>query len=154
MNVKIRKGAFETNSSSTHSISIDFRTPVESLEELRPFLQPPYEYSGGEFGWDWYTYHQMRDRIRYAVTYAMMGGEDSSEAEMLREVLAWGASTPEQEVSPEEISFVPSGSDWYQFGYIDHQSYDVAAEAFEDEETLKRFLFSDRSFFGTGNDNS
>ena len=58
-----------------------------------------------------------------------------------------------KEYSGLEVVFKKTNDKYYPFGYIDHQSSGTADEAFESDEALKQFLFSDYSYFMTDNDN-
>ena len=52
---KIRHGVFETNSSSTHSISINSRNTL--YESITPDENDTVKLTVGQFGWDWNRYN-------------------------------------------------------------------------------------------------
>lgn len=140
---QVRLGVFETNSSSTHSISIGTMEPndipnVEGNEINIHF---------GEYGWEWQTFSNVEDRMSYAATFAFNYGTDADIDLFSKVVLkATGAR---------RINYKDYSDDkWYRRGHIDHQSDDIAKEAFVSEEMLKQFLFAPDSEFATGNDNS
>jgi hypothetical protein len=139
---QFRNNVFETNSSSTHSISIA-RGDNSSLTEL-----PSLDEEGnlivdcGEYGWEIQSYHGVEDRINYAATYALNYRDTNLLTEVLKEYT--GAN---------EIIYPEDNGGWSDTGYIDHQSTEVASEIFESEENLKHFLFNPKSFFMTDNDN-
>ena len=135
---KIRKGVFETNSSSTHSISISI---AEDGNKIKLDTLPLDEdgvcrIHQDEFGWEHAMFNSPTMKAAYAYTYAK---DDIYKMARLGRVIG--------EQTKASIEFEEGD------GYIDHQSYDVCEEAFKDDETLKRFIFSPMSFFKTGNDN-
>lgn len=144
-----RHGVFETNSSSTHSISIqpgDFKPDrlFTNHGVLRIFA--------GEFGWEREAYNDPLSKASYCLTYVKTGGETGGREQMLREVL-------EEEVGG-KVEFVPLGhdpTDGDDWGYIDHQSHigkrDACGDAFESKESLRAFIFNPKSTLVTDNDN-
>lgn len=145
-----RHKVFETNSSSTHSISIqqgDFKPDrlSSSCGALKIFA--------GEFGWEHDTHSDPLSKASYCLTYVKTGGDqDGSREAMLREVL--------EEETGEKVEFVPIGHDTTygpDWGYIDHQSHfgdrDACGYAFESKESLRAFIFNPKSFLVTDNDN-
>lgn len=131
---KVRKGIFETNSSSTHSVvicdSVDFEKPLIGDE--------PVSLCQGEFGWEEETYTDFNSKLTYAYTYAKNYGR-STDVDTLKEVIKefMGLECVEEEGD----------------GYIDHQSIDEAQKIFETQESLKKFLFAPGSHVITDNDN-
>lgn len=127
---KIRHG-FETNSSSSHSICIGYGV-----------VEPEYksdtiELVGGEFGWGYDSYNGPGNwymRANYAATYAK--GNERHE-EMLNSVL-------KEILKVKEVvwNFTLEWDKGGNVAYIDHQSQDVCAEAFESEDNLTRFIFA------------
>lgn len=136
MKQNIRRGVFETNSSSTHSISI------ASTEGLLDVLTPDehgniYINGDGEYGWEVESYNNVGSKADYALIDQQ---SNPDRLEMLKRVI-------EQQTGGTVIlNYEPSG-------YIDHQSHGTTNEAFESEETLKTFLFSKNSWICTSNDN-
>lgn len=139
----IRRNTFETNSSSTHSVTIC--TASSSFA--------PIDYTGrvltvepGEFGWEEDFYSDFLSKASYAYTYAVNYGTEEN-LEELKEVLL------EYTNAKEVVLANRDDSAWYGTGYIDHQSTDEAAQIFETRDDLKHFLFNDCSNFITDNDN-
>jgi len=130
----IRRGVFETNSSSTHSLCIG---EGDLTDRVAPDPQDGkvHVYSG-EFGWEENTYRHVADRLSYAYTHA----KDHPELlERLAAVIKKHTGC--------EVAFHDDD------GYIDHQSWEVPQAAFMDDETLAQFLFCPKSYFVTDNDN-
>ena len=133
---QIRRGVFETNSSSTHSISIAYGTPllgslyvVDGIVTIHP----------GEFDWATETYNDSYTKASYCYTYCVNYKLDK--LSMLRYVIELQTGA--------KVNFVDNGDT----GYIDHASLDIAAEPFESDETLRQFIFSLSSVLETSNDN-
>lgn len=135
----IRRGVFETNSSSTHSLCIG----SGDLTDLpTPAPDGKIHVYAGEYGWEECHYGSVSDRMSYAYTYAKDDRDDERLMAMLGAVI--------KQHTGREVVFedgdVPGR-------YIDHQSREVAAEVFRDEEVLAQFLFCPESYFVTDNDN-
>jgi hypothetical protein len=139
LNTKIRKSLFETNSSSTHSITIQESGDYTSIKH-----NGKIELFGGEFGWEWVAYRDALIKANYCAVYAA-GNE--SKTEMLKEVIS--------EHTGAEVEILVQRDDYDKEGYsyIDHQSSDTADDAFASRETLKDFIFGVNSTLYTGNDN-
>jgi hypothetical protein len=52
-----------------------------------------------------------------------------------------------------EVEIVQTGDKYFEFGYIDHQSDHVPADALKDAQVLKAFIFDPASVLHTDNDN-
>lgn len=136
---KVRKGQFETNSSSTHAISISKGDGDVIYDSLEIPEDGTYVVTGGEFGWEWKLYSDPETKI----SYAYEDNRDSYDRlDMLKRVIM-------EHTGAKDVVFMEETG-----GYIDHQSMGTSQDAFESDETLKRFLFDPRSILYTGNDNS
>ena len=139
---QIRYNVFETNSSSTHAINISregILPPVKCDEAI--YL------SGDEFGWAWDRFNDWETKANYmaqSITSCPWNGDpyitDQGKFDMLREVIMEQTGAPEVIISAN--------------GYIDHQSSDIANDAWKDKDTLRDFIFNPKSYLFTGNDNS
>jgi hypothetical protein len=140
---KIRRGVFETNSSSTHSISIS--SGAETLEKLYVGEDGICRIEPGEFGWEEDSFHDSSTKASYAMVWAQSYGSEEHR-EMLKKVIreATGAKV---------VEFCKADDEYYPDGYIDHQSDDVCTPAFESENSLKAFIFNSGSYLVTDNDN-
>ena len=136
----IRNKVFETNSSSTHSVSI-----VSNISGIYDSIIPDngvITLIGGEFGWEWEKFNDATTKANYAAVFCQ---DYPQEVEMLNEVLK------EQTGAQEIIWNLGDRS------YIDHQSSwseDGEAKAiFKSKETLKNWIFNPSCWLYTGNDN-
>ncbi len=132
MKKTIRRKVFETNSSSTHSISIS-NGITDSI--IAPDYDNIIRLTGGDFGWEQCIYHNAMDKANYC---AQDQEYNEDNLVMLKEVI-------------EEHTGYPVEIDLY--GYIDHQSKGTSNEAFENKETLENFIFNSNCYIETDNDN-
>lgn len=166
MKRQIRLGIFETNSSSTHALSVSGDALNDVPKDLR--------FGFGEFGWECEVYQDVQTKADYLWTYIFNmwtvreypkkedGTEDYSQEPTYRptnEYVAWKAFLRQacKEAGVENVTFreTPTGNSWFGTGYIDH-SYelkDFVKKLGEDKNLLKQFLFCYDSGIETGNDN-
>ena len=71
MKVKIRKNLFETNSSSTHVISI---CKIPSWKLMEHEGNQTIEFNGGEFGWEFKLYTDVQSKADYLWTGIVVSG--------------------------------------------------------------------------------
>lgn len=136
--MKIRKGVFETNSSSTHSIAIS-KNPVTVRKGT------VIRFRIGEYGWEESEY----SFPSYMYT-TFLDCNDTSSIEKLKSILdKW-----EVKYSFEEPHY-NSRYGYIEFGYVDHsfEALPIMHEILNDEDLLARALFGDSTVY-TGNDNS
>lgn len=136
---KIRKGLFETNSSSIHCITIG-----NNGEDYRENLPTLVEFYVSEFGWEHDVYHDTQSKADYLYTLIRYNKMDESYVEMIRKTLEkYGIETYFQKEYK------------YTFYYVDHGSdaMDLVQKLCADEELLMNYLFSEGSVIETGNDN-
>lgn len=136
----IRRAVFETNSSSTHSISIS-NSSEGILETLGVDANGHIVLGTGEYGWEWESFNSASDKADYcAIMVKSLLLEE--EEKMLTEVI-------KEHTGAKEVIFDVCG-------YIDHQSLerDTLKDAFKSKESLKNFIFNKNSYLFTGNDNS
>lgn len=160
MKRKIRKGMFETNSSSVHSIVI------ESLDTLDDF--PPVDEDGkvrispDEFGWEYGgNYSGVQKKLSYLATIIcqrlgcwgeedmLEEIEDDDDFQLVNDVIINYMKCDGWEIVKREDSFHP-------WGYIDHQSYCGSIRATLNEFSgisLPYFLFSSDVVLVIDNDN-
>lgn len=145
MKRKIRIGAFETNSSSTHAICIS-KNDVNTND-----LPSNVAFAHGEFGWEFRVLTDTWDKASY-LYQAICDTSDSiderqEKLNMISDMLGEESITCEFE--PDRKNY------WNDGGYIDH-AYDLCdliRELLSDKEKLFRYLFG-ASMIITGNDNS
>jgi len=134
----IRKGCFETNSSSTHSIVVarddqDFVMDTIYPDQDGLIVIPGEEY---EFGWEWKKYNDAITKLAYAL-------HDKVDFDMLKEVVI-------EQTGAVDVIFDADS----EYSNIDHQSVGTAKEVCIDKESTKNFIFNKNSWLFTGNDNS
>lgn len=147
---QIRKGVFESNSSSSHSLTIDCgNRETPKLESYSEYDDPTtFILKGDHFGWEVREYNDFDTKLRYAYTLANpheWGFEDNRPLEMLEEVLTDNVPGIEK--------FFYTDTPGYGY-YVDHQSaYEMKCDIFACKDDLDNFLFSKNSILRTDNDN-
>lgn len=139
----IREKVFETNSSSSHSISLGKDTGKQFLlDTLYPDQNGTITLTGGEFGLEWFKENDALEKANYAAVASMY---NNSFRETLIQVI-------KDQTGCEEVIF--NFSDDYNspnWSYIDHESVGTCPT---DYEGLKDFIFNKNSWLFGGNDNS
>ena len=133
--MKIRRGTFETNSSSTHSIAI-------SKEKVNIPKGSIIKFHIGEYGWKEAEY-AFPD---YMYT-ALLDNRDFKSIEKLKNILdSWGVKY--------EFDKPQWDGEWLIYGDVDHadEALPIMTEILADEDLLARALFGDATVY-TGNDN-
>lgn len=175
MKTQIRRGVFETNSSSTHAISI-------VKNGSKPIKTSSLVFDDGEFGWGFDIYTDTYSKASYlweAIVANCNGDGYGSDEDcvmsyddaikFVTDTLAkYGVEAVFMERRPSGETYTDSKGvehHLYNFydeygtkrgGYIDH-SYelrDFLENILTDEEQLISFLFDEGSYISTGNDNS
>ena len=137
MKRQIRRSAFETNSSSTHTITISKKPVYE--------VSPSLHFEGGEYGWDVDKLDTPIERASYLFTAIASMSDRNKLVEHVREVLAKHGC---------QATFEEWGSGWAGNGYIDHEgrlTY-LIGMLMSDEDLLMTYLFGDACVY-TYNDN-
>ena len=147
---KIRKGVFETNSSSTHSLVLDMHGPLMET----PF---PHNASGvvsiypGEYGWDIEEFRDPLSKLSYLYTDAMRPYDEPDP--QINEKLQMIVDAVREHTGL-DVVFERYDCEFFPFGYIDHQSVGLCDEVWKyGVEGVKQFAFSPNSWFKTDNDN-
>lgn len=166
MKKQIRKGTFETNSSSVHCISIS---------KFLPEVYTGYgaDFKCGEFGWEHRTYYGPEDKMSYLWTaiitnftewvekpnggYNRFVKTDDPEYIKIKNAIIEALEYVGFENDGWNIRFQeePSGTLYNEYGYIDHcpNKEDFIYPIVFDRDRLLRYLFNDESCVSTGNDN-
>jgi len=139
----IRKGVFETNSSSMHSVHIE-KGDVPYLT-IEPDENGEILIEYGEFGWGPDTAHSPREIASYCLTATQYTSDEQASMEMLREVM--------EEHTGAKVKFCEQENEYYPKGYIDHQSTDTAVGVFVSKGGLKDLIFGRNSYVEIDNDN-
>lgn len=170
---QIRRGIFETNSSSVHAITVTSKKPVIDGEYVQ------IHFVTGEFGWEHVIYCDYNSKASYLWTtiihhfikdYVHPSGQydeksyiviDKENPEYIRRREAIRTALYKyglDEENPFSIEFEEDfNNDWTKNrdgGYIDHlPELDFVDDIIFNEDRLYRFLFNDSSRIETWNDN-
>lgn len=150
-NKKIRNAVFETNSSSTHSISVSEVNSDELMDNTMAMDgEDNVVVESGEFGWEQEVYNDSVTKASYMLTYVKnyCGDREEEFESMLRDVI-------KEQTGCNDVIFNDTGERYYKWGYIDHQSssHHQYHFVFESKETLRQFIFNRESILETDNDN-
>ena len=141
--MKIRKGMFETNSSSTHTIVVaDRNCEPGNLVDFRI----------GEFGWEFERLDTIDEKASYLYTMACeLTGRDVYQ-DLYEVLVKYGI---ECSCSLPAVIKKYDGFPYLDNGYVDHagEGRDFVERMLSHEHALIRYLFSPGSFVITGNDN-
>jgi hypothetical protein len=157
MTTQIRSKVFETNSSSSHSITVsgteaaDFGLGRETLRSGAIQIE-----CHSDFGWKSEEHHGTTDKIAYMLMQCdpnhfndgVEYDEDIIPSLVERNENARWLVDVIQRTTGCTLEF-RAGS----WAGIDHQSHGEGSEMFTDEAEMRRFLFSPSSYLQTGNDN-
>lgn len=135
--IKVRRGVFETNSSSTHSIAV-------SKEKVNTTKLPKtIHFDIGEFGWNAEEVNPASYLYTHIVCWEDMTDYYLEELKQFLDRLGV------------EYTFSEPKYDRYGLidGYVDHIEYGFVTWVFESEDRLMRYLFGNTHVY-TGNDNS
>ena len=141
MKLTIRKGMFETNSSSMHSIIItknDSNCYEEGLKwGILRFLEDDIEFSRSPFQF----LNTWRGKVGYAIASYCQDYEASSEE--AKEFISKLEAIIKKHVEDLDHIELPDPEDtWYPFGYVDHQSEGLLQKFLSEENvTLEDFIF-------------
>lgn len=154
--IQIRQGVFETNSSSTHSIIINYSDTFDDIPNISAIKA-----TGDEFGWENESYNDFYTKLNYIITYLFGSCESEEDYNKIKNKKEYKLLVEVLKTETGIDLYVPSiieakenaqyNFDYY--GYIDHQSCDVAEEVFKSYQDLSCFLFNSSSILYTGNDN-
>ena len=153
--INIRKGTFETNSSSTHSICI---TKEDSFIKIPEELK--INVKNYEFGWEYEKYRGTDEKFAYLIIGVIAGyGDNFIEISQRLNKLVKTISKWVKNVHIEGLDIICyDGNMYYDSydGYVDHaeELTEMVDVLLQNDEMLKRYLFSEDSFILTGNDNS
>lgn len=126
---QVRRGMFETNSSSSHSIVLSKSKQLTGkilAEDGRIVIRP------GEFGWGVDRHTDAYTKASYCLT---AWSNNDGLMDLLRKVIEKHTGMPVTLVTRSDD--IDSG-DW---GYIDHQSIGMLDDVVKTEEDLERFIF-------------
>ncbi len=150
---KIRKGVFETNSSSTHSICV--------AKEMELTIPSTIHFEFGSFGWQYDTLQSVYEKASYLYTGLYDNERYGDFTKIVRVLTQKGIEVSFDEPTWKSGECKKENGETVQYsypnydGYVDHadQLNDFLDDLCEDESKLLSYLFSDLSFIITGNDN-
>lgn len=157
--LQIRQGVFETNSSSTHAVSV-VRYDASCCE----IPESIHFGTSGEFGWDNERYFDIASKANYlwiAVCDEFNRLEDEDEllrikaafVKILNDYGVKHVTFDEEDYKEHQLW---DGEPYLEIdGYIDHSNelYGWAQQMIDDPELLIGYLFHPHSYVHTGNDN-
>lgn len=156
---QIRRSLFETNSSSTHAITI----ANNSEDDFKNNLPKVLELELGEFGWEYDRYQTIFERASYLFTAIVYNGWVEEYMPKLVDTLKkWDVEVEYPKLKRVQSEYDKNYYYWVieskpdEYFYIDHggELKDFLEDIFNDETLLMNYLFSPESFIATGNDNS
>lgn len=154
--IQIRNSVFETNSSSTHSVSIAEGTDADLTDTIKPNENGEIVLTTDEYGWEVAAYSHVIDRLSYATTYAMQTARSYEETGIVYNFnhpnILLLIDTVKEHTGATSVKIAKEAG-YREYGYIDHQSEKRAAEIFKNKKKLEHFLFNPESEFSTNNDN-
>lgn len=138
----IRRGTFETNSSSTHSYTMREESCDEKLVNSINIL----EFTGGDYGWEFEIYEGAYDKLNYVLQYIYCR-YNLDEVKRFRDYIC----------DHYDVSF-EINDECLARGYVDHQSLDMLplSEKQLSEDDMKLLcclVFNDANTIVTDNDN-
>lgn len=149
MKTQIRRNTFETNSSSSHSITINNKGGLHSYDiPITEYFFDEKNNSehknciilhGGEYGWGEDTFSSAMEKANYVA--------QEIEHTDNEELKAWFEEVLKEETGAEEIVYNLGD------GYIDHQSVGTVYDSISSKEELKNFIFCRSSVLVIDNDN-
>jgi hypothetical protein len=167
MKTTVRDAAYETNSSSAHSLTMaegDIFDRTFAQSELRSGLlclqYPTVDYPGfSVYGLDWFRYYKPENILLYLLTQAA-GGRIVEEGDLgsLVKHLAADSSRVRDFLavvrSETKCDVVFDGDSWTDFGdlVIDHESLGLGLDVLTDPGKLRHLLFGRESYVQTGGD--
>lgn len=170
MKRQIRQSVFETNSSSTHTISISMSDEYKSV--LEKMSGEGIAFTSGQFGWEYDIYGDTWDKASYLWTgiiksYCFTKEQVEKIKDNIKTVLGRYGIVPTFEPYKENSYEENDGTvthylTFESFAYVDHSEglWEWLDSLFPndgediDEELFLEYLFNPNSCVFTGNDNS
>lgn len=137
-----RIGVFETNSSSTHSITIDNKNNYDCKLPIK--VNPLWSYG---FGWQYEYWDSIEEKIAYMVRCLV--SDTYTDKELYEKI-----KLIQNKLHNLGIDFeLPEKEEW-KYGYVDHENWysSEIQEIYDDEDTLLCFLLNNNSYIEGGND--
>jgi hypothetical protein len=156
MTVQIRNAVFETNSSSSHSVTVSREELADDFGISKATLRSGVIRAeiAGHYGWAWKRYYSPGAKIAYLATQLAGHHADGMEGVDVTKFMRRDAGVASlidlvQRRTGCRVEIIGADD-----ASIDHDSVGVGTELFDDEDVLMRFIFGPGSFVQTGNDNN
>lgn len=150
----VRQGAFETNSSSAHSLVLNKNCKISKVKkELSKFSHLALWL--GDYGWEEAIYNDTISKLEYIVTNLFYVGSLSTLKELFTKIIDVGVT--DIKVDGFVLSYYPTISEFVDDIYekvdisLDHQASDLLSDLSVDE--LLMLACSNISYIHTSNDN-
>jgi hypothetical protein len=155
MTQQIRKNVFETNSSSSHSLTLAKGDLVAQPFEKDVLRKGAVTLTLGDYNWEYYRYYSTLAKAGYLATqlFHRTGIPEGKPEEVTRALREQNPSFDMLcrviwEHTGVRVLVKPGSS-----GGIDHESVGNGLQVFNSEDKLRKLLFSPNSYIQTGNDN-
>lgn len=146
----IRRGVFETNSSSSHSITIDNDNTYSKLRVGDEKVSVRF----GEFGWGYDRLYSANEKLEYVITFLQyaddvrVDGQVNLDKFVNSKYFKWLKELIYDETGA-TLDVELNDCDYYKFGYIDHQSIGTVNMFMSDnkqefKEKMKDLIFSNK----------
>ena len=171
LKVQVRQGVFETNSSSTHAISIMSYSECRKEDWFDEYTVPAHVHFGvdGQFGWEFSTYNDIASKAAYfwitcCTQYGMLSERDKL-SEIMSTVTTWLNEEGVTDVTFDvgEYTGIPwrhneddedDGDRYSVFdGYVDHSDFEFVELLLSNKKIFLSYLLNHESQIATGNDN-
>lgn len=168
---QIRRGVFETNSSSSHSVSINSRGELKKSYLIVDSYDNKVHVPLGEFGWEIETYDSQLDKLSYLCTMAVETYQgfpsvedffESNNFKIINEAIANYCNCDgihiDTKLKVDSYTYDKKTTYYLEHdGYIDHQScedYGSLQDFLDDYNTdVINFIFNSGVLVHTDNDN-
>jgi len=156
-----RHNVFETNSSSSHSLSIslngtlsDKLTPLDHYEDVDGNIYKNcIVFNGAEFGWGPEDHYDAHTKAHYVATYLKLYGGDTKQKTLFESVLKNHTGCDVVVYDFDQDTWSNDKKYENKWSYIDHECTGVPAAALKNEITLEHFIFDKKSILHIDNDN-
>jgi len=132
----VRTGVFETNSSSTHSLSIARENQEFVHDTIYPDQHGKITVYDQQFGWEWMKYNDAMTKLAY-----LFQDQGDTHHDIIVDAV-------KEQTGAESVVFIEDD------GYIDHDGRGTTSGVCDSKDNIKNFVFNKNSWLFTGNDNS
>jgi hypothetical protein len=131
----IRTGVFETNSSSSHSLSVADANQDFVIDTIYPDQNGVITVHDQQFGWEWMKYNDAMTKLAY-----LFQDQGAMHGDLIKEAVM-------EQTGADDVVFIEED------GYIDHDSVGTTSQVVGSKDQIKNFVFNKNSWLFTGNDN-